>query len=245
MTRSIAVAFSLAVLLLAPARAYAVENACTSNPNACSPNAICTTTGPATFACTCRAGYSGDGKTCVEIDACLSNPCDRNATCTKTGPGAFACTCKAGYSGDGRACTSIALTQPSPSTIPPKPPASSSPQPNPSTIPAKPPSSSAFVSVDLDRSVAPSVYLPVGSEVRAFIATGSTGPVIGSLSDCSPCNITFSSFTARNFADQNGVLVTVIFSAPTPINQDLKVTFQQQGLTDTSVIKAPIFFNGQ
>lgn len=263
MIRSIVVVLSLATLLLAPARA---QNACASNP--CSPFATCTPTGPTAFTCTCRQGYSGDGKTCAAINVCASNPCDRNATCTQTGPGAHICTCKPGYSGngftcaeinacasnscdpnatctqtgpgafvcrcksgfegDGKTCRSIALTQPSPSTIPPKP--------------ASP---SAFATVDLGRSVTPSVYAPVGSEVRAFIATGSIGPVIGSLSECSPCNITFSSFTERNFANQDGVLVTVIFSAPTPANQVLKVTFQQQGLTNTSVIKSPVLFSGQ
>jgi EGF domain len=265
MIRSIALALSFVFLLLVPARA---QNACASNP--CSPNATCTTTGPATFSCTCKTGYSGDGKTCVEINACVSNPCDSHATCSRTGPGTFACSCNAGYRGNGLTCAVINACASTPSPCDPNAECISAgpgthtctchqgyegdgrtcrriavTQPSPSTISPKPASPSAFAIVDLDRSVAPSVYVPVGSEVRAFIATGSTGPVIGSLSDCSPCNITFASFTTRNFANQDGVLVTVIFSAATPANQVLKVTFQQQGLTDTSVIKAPTLFNGQ
>jgi hypothetical protein len=36
-------------------------------PPDCSPNAITTRTGPSTYACTCKAGYKGDGKVCVEV----------------------------------------------------------------------------------------------------------------------------------------------------------------------------------
>ena len=34
------------------------------------------------FGCTCDAGYSGDGNTCVDIDECMSSPCDSNASCS-------------------------------------------------------------------------------------------------------------------------------------------------------------------
>lgn len=66
----------------------------------CSINATCDkTSGTAT--CTCKTGFTGDGKTCNDIDECAlaAADCDTNATCGNT-LGGFNCTCKPGFRPD-------------------------------------------------------------------------------------------------------------------------------------------------
>ncbi len=74
---------------------------------ACDANAACANT-VGSFTCTCSAGYTGDGKTCTDVNECLTNNggCSANANCTNSA-GSFSCACKAGYSGDGKTCTDI------------------------------------------------------------------------------------------------------------------------------------------
>jgi peptidoglycan/xylan/chitin deacetylase (PgdA/CDA1 family) len=77
--------------------------------NACSPNATCEAVGGAAR-CTCKAGYTGDGATCADIDECGTgtDTCDANATCTNT-PGGFTCgACNSGYVADSSgACVDV------------------------------------------------------------------------------------------------------------------------------------------
>ena len=52
----------------------------------------------------CPAGYTGDGKTCSDIDECEEEEsCDH--TCVNS-PGSFVCTCMSGYDlqDDGSSC---------------------------------------------------------------------------------------------------------------------------------------------
>uniref|UniRef100_A0A3B3T7Y3 Stabilin 2 n=1 Tax=Paramormyrops kingsleyae TaxID=1676925 RepID=A0A3B3T7Y3_9TELE len=53
--------------------------------------------------CVCKAGYKGDGITCVEMDPCSSpwrGGCGENEKCVKTGPGIHKCQCLAGWKRD-------------------------------------------------------------------------------------------------------------------------------------------------
>lgn len=70
----------------------------------CSVNAICS---PEAGTCTCKAGYEGDGRSCIAIDPCGTDNggCDEHATCAAGGDGGASCTCKEGFEGDGRTCT--------------------------------------------------------------------------------------------------------------------------------------------
>lgn len=80
---------------------------CATNNGGCSADAVCAgSTGAAV--CTCKPGYSGDGKTCADIDECATNNggCGANATCANT-KGGRTCTCNTGYGGDAGACTDI------------------------------------------------------------------------------------------------------------------------------------------
>lgn len=69
----------------------------------CGANATCSEGPP--VACSCNAGFSGDGITCTSGDECMlgTDDCSANATCTDT-PTGFDCTCNMGYVGDGRTC---------------------------------------------------------------------------------------------------------------------------------------------
>ena len=63
----------------------------------CSSDAVCTP-GAQSVSCKCKAGYSGDGFTCADIDECKTNNggCGSNGTCTNTA-GSFTCGCSSGY----------------------------------------------------------------------------------------------------------------------------------------------------
>jgi len=98
---------------------------CTFGIAGCAPdNSICTNTF-GSYSCSCKLGFTGNGKTCggrvshlsslhgmltrwsTDIDECATgqNNCAPNtAICTNT-VGSYSCVCKPGYSGDGVACT--------------------------------------------------------------------------------------------------------------------------------------------
>ena len=82
---------------------------CTSGTAVCDPLALCTNTA-GSYQCTCPQGYSGDGKSCHDIDECLTgNPCG-TATCKNTA-GSFSCGCPAGTideNANGKVCSSPA-----------------------------------------------------------------------------------------------------------------------------------------
>ncbi|KAL9978444.1 hypothetical protein ACROYT_G015958 [Oculina patagonica] len=77
---------------------------CSSGSHKCDMNAKCNNT-VGSYNCTCKEGYTGDGRSCSDIDECSdgSHKCDRNANCTNN-VGSFYCTCKEGYTGDGSWC---------------------------------------------------------------------------------------------------------------------------------------------
>nr|XP_058960998.1 epidermal growth factor-like protein 6 [Pocillopora verrucosa] len=80
---------------------------CISGNNACDVNAYCTNT-VGSYYCTCKEGYTGDGRSCSDIDECLSgkHSCEGNTTCNNT-IGSYSCRCKKGYQGNKTNCTDI------------------------------------------------------------------------------------------------------------------------------------------
>ncbi|XP_067047467.1 uncharacterized protein [Acropora muricata] len=80
---------------------------CNAFPNICGANTDCHNT-DGSYTCICKAGYTGDGKTCSDVDECNAFPkvCGANTDCHNT-DGSHTCICKAGYTGDGKTCSDV------------------------------------------------------------------------------------------------------------------------------------------
>ncbi|XP_027233998.2 cartilage oligomeric matrix protein isoform X3 [Penaeus vannamei] len=80
---------------------------CLANNGGCNANADCLTVNGA-VSCTCRAGYSGDGYTCTDVNECAvaNGGCSASASC-KNSVGSYQCSCLAGYTGDGFTCSDV------------------------------------------------------------------------------------------------------------------------------------------
>ncbi|CAH3190637.1 unnamed protein product [Porites lobata] len=106
---------------------------CSSNAHSCGVNAVCNNT-VGSYACACKAGYSGDGRKCtgdleerdtvndscvnlfileyrrkrflVDIDECASgtDDCHSSRALCTNTVGSFNCSCNSSYIGDGRTC---------------------------------------------------------------------------------------------------------------------------------------------
>lgn len=87
-----------------------VPDLCLRDNGGCSPNAHCRPDAWGLAACTCLAGFIGDGVVCLDVDECRSpdSGCGLNATCTNT-PGSRSCACNTGYSGDGGVCSEVQM----------------------------------------------------------------------------------------------------------------------------------------
>nr|XP_058961427.1 stabilin-2-like isoform X1 [Pocillopora verrucosa] len=84
-----------------------IDECSTGNDN-CSANSECSNT-KGSYSCTCKPGYSGDGRTCKDFDECSTaetHNCNADAVCNNT-MGSYTCSCKTGYFGDGWTCKDI------------------------------------------------------------------------------------------------------------------------------------------
>ena len=80
-------------------------NECAVNKT-CHKDATCANTN-GSYTCTCKQGYSGNGKQCENNNECKRNPCSSLANCTNT-PGSYYCgPCPKGYTGNGHTCSGI------------------------------------------------------------------------------------------------------------------------------------------
>jgi cysteine-rich repeat protein len=88
-----------------PSTCSDVDECAPNGGNNCDANATCKNT-PGSFECKCKAGFTGDGVTCTNVDECAdkTDNCGAHASCTDK-PGSFTCKCNAGYAGDGITCT--------------------------------------------------------------------------------------------------------------------------------------------
>ncbi|XP_022795533.1 protein kinase C-binding protein NELL2-like [Stylophora pistillata] len=77
---------------------------CSKGGHTCDVNANCQNTN-GSYNCSCKKGYTGDGRSCSDIDECVTekDECGTDAVCNNT-EGSYNCTCRTGYSGDGRTC---------------------------------------------------------------------------------------------------------------------------------------------
>ncbi|KAJ8246133.1 hypothetical protein GJAV_G00263980 [Gymnothorax javanicus] len=83
------------------------QNPCFTGRHGCDTNAVCRPGQGNQFTCECTAGFSGDGRTCRDIDECRERPqvCGPHATCNNQ-PGTFRCECRQGFqfASDGQTC---------------------------------------------------------------------------------------------------------------------------------------------
>ncbi|XP_023692068.1 nidogen-1 [Paramormyrops kingsleyae] len=83
------------------------QNPCFTGRHGCDTNAACRPGQGNQFTCECAAGFTGDGRTCYDIDECKEMPriCGLHAICNNQ-PGTFRCECTEGYqfASDGQTC---------------------------------------------------------------------------------------------------------------------------------------------
>ncbi len=74
--------------------------AAATNCSQCSVDALCSNN-----TCVCAPGFTGDGRTCENINECTTqtHTCDINAACTDIN-GTFGCQCNGDYDGTGFTC---------------------------------------------------------------------------------------------------------------------------------------------
>ncbi|XP_055791289.1 nidogen-1 [Salvelinus fontinalis] len=87
-----------------------VENACFTGRHGCDTNAVCRPEQGTQFTCRCAAGFTGDGRSCYDIDECRETRqiCGEHSVCNNQ-PGTFRCECNDGYqfASDGHTCIGV------------------------------------------------------------------------------------------------------------------------------------------
>ncbi|MBN3308760.1 STAB1 protein, partial [Amia calva] len=81
---------------------YLILDANICAKNVCDQNAVCVYNGPRYYRCTCKEGYTGDGKVCIPVNPCTegNGGCPTNSTnCVYSGPGKTRCVCKSAFVG--------------------------------------------------------------------------------------------------------------------------------------------------
>ncbi|KAF5905183.1 nidogen-1 [Clarias magur] len=86
------------------------QNPCYTGRHGCDTNAACHPGQGNQFTCHCASGFTGDGRSCYDIDECAESQwiCGSNAICNNH-PGTFRCECLDGFQfgADGRTCVQV------------------------------------------------------------------------------------------------------------------------------------------
>ncbi|XP_076880934.1 nidogen-1 [Brachyhypopomus gauderio] len=86
------------------------QNPCFTGRHGCDTNAACRPGQGNQFTCQCAAGFTGDGRTCHDVDECRESPgiCGAHTICNNQ-PGTFRCECLEGYqfASDGHTCVQV------------------------------------------------------------------------------------------------------------------------------------------
>ncbi|KAL0983660.1 hypothetical protein UPYG_G00130910 [Umbra pygmaea] len=86
------------------------ENPCFTRRHGCDVNAVCRPQQGTHFTCQCAAGFTGDGRSCYDIDECRvdHHVCGTHSVCNNQ-PGTFRCECDSGYhfASDGHTCIEV------------------------------------------------------------------------------------------------------------------------------------------
>ncbi|KAG8444530.1 hypothetical protein GDO86_009623 [Hymenochirus boettgeri] len=80
-------------------------NHCLTGTHTCdiADRARCIYTGGSSYVCACLSGFSGDGRSCEDVDECEASQCHPDAVCYNS-PGSFSCHCRPGFRGNGFQC---------------------------------------------------------------------------------------------------------------------------------------------
>ncbi|XP_072516823.1 nidogen-1 [Salminus brasiliensis] len=88
------------------------QNPCFTGRHGCDTTAVCRPGQGNQFTCECATGFTGDGRTCLDIDECRDTPqiCGPHTICNNQ-PGTFRCECMEGFqfASDGHTCVQVAL----------------------------------------------------------------------------------------------------------------------------------------
>uniref|UniRef100_A0A8C9SVV1 Nidogen-1 n=1 Tax=Scleropages formosus TaxID=113540 RepID=A0A8C9SVV1_SCLFO len=91
------------------------QNPCFTGRHGCDTNAACRPGQGNQFTCECATGFTGDGRTCYDIDECREMPqiCGPHAICNNQ-PGTFRCECVDSFQfgSDGQTCISTCVDRP-------------------------------------------------------------------------------------------------------------------------------------
>ncbi|XP_071379455.1 LOW QUALITY PROTEIN: nidogen-1-like [Centroberyx affinis] len=83
------------------------QNPCFTGRHGCDNNAMCRAGDGLQFSCHCTDGFTGDGRSCYDMDECRETPqiCGSNSVCNNQ-PGTFRCECVDGFvfARDGKTC---------------------------------------------------------------------------------------------------------------------------------------------
>ncbi|XP_056136389.1 nidogen-1-like [Lampris incognitus] len=83
------------------------QNPCFTGRHGCDTNAMCRPGDALLFTCECATGFTGDGRSCYDVDECreTSQVCGPNSVCNNH-PGTFRCECLRGFhfASDGKTC---------------------------------------------------------------------------------------------------------------------------------------------
>ncbi|MSP92343.1 MAG: hypothetical protein EXR79_11150 [Myxococcales bacterium] len=79
-------------------------DACASGAAGCHALATCSLGTNLAATCTCKAGWSGDGKVCADVDECQQKPSPCGALLCTNLPGSFKCGCGVGFEASGGQC---------------------------------------------------------------------------------------------------------------------------------------------
>ena len=90
----------------------AIVGDCVPPSHDCDVNAVCSNS-VGSYDCTCKSGYTGDGRNCTDVDECAlgTHTCDTQVSGCVNEEGTFTCECVEGYFGpnsqDGSTCNDV------------------------------------------------------------------------------------------------------------------------------------------
>ncbi|CAK8680339.1 unnamed protein product [Clavelina lepadiformis] len=90
------VRYAMNVAVSAPEASNIPFSPCQVGNHGCDENARCDPLEGEDYSCICNSGFAGNGRTCEDVDECVSNRCPANSVCYNT-VGSYQCECDEGF----------------------------------------------------------------------------------------------------------------------------------------------------